>query len=423
MKAIGADTGGTFTDLVLLDGDEVRTVKVHSTPQDPSEAVERGLRALSGSGGLELIHGSTVGLNAMLTGEVAPTALVTNEGFRDLIEGVTYEERADEQSGRSERHIIEAKDPTLRPALTVTTKDGEQHLIALPVASILSSTDVRPGLEVEAGTVVAKKVRETAKTKDITGGLPRVIDLFEARRPRDMAVVSEIAGEVSEQPEKKGKRILRVTPEVGDPIEYAIPKGRHLTVHTGDFVQPGEPLTEGQTNPHDILKIKGLKALAAHMVNEVQEVYRLQGVKINDKHVETIVRQMLRRVRILSSGDSDFLLEDSISRRHFEEVNQQLMEQGLTPAAGEPQLLGITKASLVTDSWISAASFQETTKVLTQASLSGQVDFLRGLKENITVGRLIPAGTGIEHYKYLETEVDEIEGIPDDLLMEDTALF
>ena len=159
------------------------------------------------------------------------------------------------------------------------------------------------------------------------------------------------------------------------------------------------------------------------MVNEVQEVYRLQGVKINDKHVETIVRQMLRRVRIISSGDSRFLLEDSISRRAFEAENERLMEEGLMPAAGEPQLLGITKASLVTDSWISAASFQETTKVLTQASLSGQVDHLRGLKENITVGRLIPAGTGIDHYKYLETEVDEIEGIPDDLLMEDVSLF
>jgi DNA-directed RNA polymerase subunit beta' len=344
-------------------------------------------------------------------------------GFRDLIEGVTFEERADEQSGRSERHIIEAKDPSLRPALTVTTKEGELHVITLPVAAILSSTEIKPGMDVSAGNVVAKKVRETAKTKDITGGLPRVIDLFEARRPRDLAVVSHIAGEVSEQPEKKGKRILRVTPEIGDFIEYPIPKGRHLTVHTGDFVQPGEAMTEGQINPHDILQIKGLKALAAHMVNEVQEVYRLQGVKINDKHVETIVRQMLRRVRIISSGDSRFLLEDSISRRKFEAVNQSLMDEGLIPAAGEPQLLGITKASLVTDSWISAASFQETTKVLTQASLSGQVDYLRGLKENITVGRLIPAGTGIDHYKYLETEVDEIEGIPDDLLMEDVSLF
>jgi DNA-directed RNA polymerase subunit beta' len=344
-------------------------------------------------------------------------------GFRDLIEGVTFEERADEQSGRSERHIIEAKDPALRPGLVITDKKGEQQVVSLPVASILSSSEIRPGMAVVGGTMIAKKVRETAKTKDITGGLPRVIDLFEARRPRDLAVVSEIAGEVSEQPEKKGKRILQVTPEIGDAIDYAIPKGRHLTVHNGDFVQPGEALTEGQINPHDILKIKGLKELAAHMVNEVQEVYRLQGVGINDKHVETIVRQMLRRVRIVSSGDSSFLLEDSISRRRFEKENQRLMDEGLTPAAGEPQLLGITKASLITDSWISAASFQETTKVLTQASLSGQVDFLRGLKENITVGRLIPAGTGIDHYKYLETEVDEIEGIPDDLLMEDVSLF
>jgi DNA-directed RNA polymerase subunit beta' len=343
-------------------------------------------------------------------------------GYKDLIEDMTFEERADERSGRSERHIIESRDAALRPALQITDSEGSEHLIPLPMGAILAP-DVVSGVEIKGGEVVARKVRETAKTKDITGGLPRVIDLFEARRPRDLAVVTEIAGEVSEQKEKKGKRILRVTPDIGDFEEYAIPKGRHLTVHTGDYVQAGESLTEGQINPHDILKIKGAKELAAHLVNEVQEVYRLQGVKINDKHVEVIVRQMLRRVRVEDTGDSTFLVDDTVARFRFEQVNEELLGQGLRPASGEPQLFGITKASLGTDSWISAASFQETTKVLTGASLRGKVDDLRGLKENITVGRLIPAGTGIEHYKYLEMEVDEIEGIPDDLLMEESPLY
>jgi DNA-directed RNA polymerase subunit beta' len=344
--------------------------------------------------------------------------------FQDLHDDLTFKVDTDDRSGRTERIIIEPKNATLRPALVVTSEAGEEFAITLPVGAILAN-DLEDQASVKKGQVIARKVRETAKTKDITGGLPRVIDLFEARKPRSKAVVSEIAGTVRDGGEKKGKRILQVYPDVegAKPMEYPIPKGRHLTVHPGDYVRPGEALTEGEEDLHDILRIKGPKELAAHMVDKIQEVYRLQGVGINDKHVEAIVRQMMRRVRVLGAGDSDFLPDDIVERRHFEAANNAIIEAGRIPATAEPILQGITKASLNTTSWISAASFQETTKVLTEAALCGKVDNLKGLKENITVGRLIPAGTGIEHYKYLETEVDEIEGIPDDLLMEASSLY
>jgi DNA-directed RNA polymerase subunit beta' len=257
-----------------------------------------------------------------------------------------------------------------------------------------------------AGDVIAKIPRETTKTKDITGGLPRVAELFEARKPKDYAVISEIDGAVSFGKDAKGKRKVIVTPEKGEAKEYLIPKGKHISVHEGDFVKAGEPLMDGSSNPHDILRVLGLKELSKYLVDEVQEVYRLQGVKINDKHIETIVRQMLRRVRIKDVGDTNLLIDDQLERNLFEEENERVLSAGGKPAIAEPLLLGITKASLSTESFISAASFQETTKVLTQAAIEGKVDSLRGLKENVIMGRLIPAGTGLSRYRNIKVVVE-----------------
>jgi DNA-directed RNA polymerase subunit beta' len=265
--------------------------------------------------------------------------------------------------------------------------------------------------EVTAGGVLAKMPRETTKTKDITGGLPRVAELFEARKPKDFAIVSEINGNVSFGPDSRGKRRVIVTPDVEDaePKEYLIPKGRHISVHENDQVRAGEALMDGASNPHDILKIKGEKELAKYLVDEVQEVYRLQGVRINDKHIEVIVRQMLRRVRVKEVGDTDFLVGEQVEKASFERANQQMLAEGKQPALAEPLLLGITKASLSTESFISAASFQETTKVLTEASMWGKVDHLRGLKENVIMGRLIPAGTGMARYQNIGIQIDAPE--------------
>jgi DNA-directed RNA polymerase subunit beta' len=268
---------------------------------------------------------------------------------------------------------------------------------------------ITDGDEIKAGDTIAKIHRETTKTKDITGGLPRVAELFEARKPKDAAVISEIDGIVSFGKDTKGKRKLIVTPDMGEAKEYLIGKGRHLAVNEGDYIKAGEPLMDGPINPHDILRVLGEKALAKYLVDEVQEVYRLQGVKINDKHIETIVRQMLRKVKIKDVGDTQFLSGEQTDKSTFEGENQKIMQTGGAPSTAEPLLLGITKASLTTESFISAASFQETTKVLTEASISGRVDFLRGLKENVIMGRLIPAGTGLLKYKYLHADVDQPE--------------
>jgi len=262
---------------------------------------------------------------------------------------------------------------------------------------------------VSAGDILANIPRETTKTKDITGGLPRVAELFEARKPKEFAVITEIDGIVSFGKDSKGKRKVVVTPEIGEPKEYLIPKGKHISVHEGDFVRAGEPLMDGSSNPHDILRVLGEKELAKYLVDEVQEVYRLQGVTINDKHIEVIVRQMLRRVKIKEVGNTRFLADDQVERSLFDEENQRVLADGGKPAVGEPLMLGITKASLSTESFISAASFQETTKVLTQASIEGKVDCLRGLKENVIMGRLIPAGTGVAKYRSATLLIEEPE--------------
>jgi DNA-directed RNA polymerase subunit beta' len=335
--------------------------------------------------------------------------------YGDLVEGVTMEEKLDEVTGLSRRVVIESRDPSARPRLAImdpntggvakTGPSGESEArYYLPVGANIGPAD---GQWVEGGEIIARIPRETTKTKDITGGLPRVAELFEARKPKDHAVISEIDGQVSFGKDTKGKRKVILTPEVGEPKEYLIPKGKHLTVKDGDRIRAGEPLMDGPANPHDILKVKGEKELAAWLVNEIQQVYRLQGVNINDKHIEVIVRQMLRRVRIKEAGDTNFLPDEQVEKAMFEKENERVIARGGQPAVAEPLLLGITKASLSTDSFISASSFQETTKVLTEAAISGKIDHLRGLKENVIMGRLLPAGTGLGAYKRLDTVVED----------------
>jgi DNA-directed RNA polymerase subunit beta' len=335
--------------------------------------------------------------------------------FGDILETVTMEERVDERTGLSTRVVIDCKDLDKRPRISIKDKDGKTLRLPgsetyaryhLPVGAHIA---VSEGQAVSAGDVIAKIPRETTKTKDITGGLPRVAELFEARKPKEFAIISEIDGVVSFGKDTKGKRKVVVTPEVGEPREYLIPKGKHISVHEGDSVRAGEALMDGSSNPHDILSILGEKALAKYLVDEVQEIYRLQGVRINDKHIEVIVRQMLRRVRIKEVGDSEFLVGDQVERWRFEEENQKVLGKSGEPAVAEPLLLGITKASLSTESFISAASFQETTKVLTEAAVNGKVDRLMGLKENVIMGRLIPAGTGNPKYRDMQVRVEGAE--------------
>ncbi|MBI4515072.1 MAG: DNA-directed RNA polymerase subunit beta' [Deltaproteobacteria bacterium] len=340
--------------------------------------------------------------------------------FGDLLDGVTIEEKVDERTGLSTKVIIDCKDLDKRPRVSI--KDDQGHTLKLPSSEsyaryqlpVGAHIHVGEGQKVSAGDVIAKIPRETTKTKDITGGLPRVAELFEARKPKEFAVISEIDGTISFGKDTKGKRKVVVTPEVGEPREYLIPKGKHISVHEGDQVRAGEALMDGSSNPHDILTILGEKALAKYLVDEVQEIYRLQGVRINDKHIEVIVRQMLRRVRIKEVGDSDFLIGDQIEKWRFEEENGKVLARSGEPAIAEPLLLGITKASLSTESFISAASFQETTKVLTEASINGKVDHLVGLKENVIMGRLIPAGTGVSAYARMELVAEQPEGVGDE---------
>ena len=341
--------------------------------------------------------------------------------FSDLVEEVTMQEHIDEVTGLSRSVVIEPKDPELRPRIVIHDEAGKiakipdsknQARYTLPVGANLF---VKEGDDVFAGDVLVKIPRETTKTKDITGGLPRVVELFEARRPKECATVTEIDGEVSYGKDSKGKRKVIVTPEIGQPKEYMIPKTKHISVHEGDFVRAGEPLMDGAVDPHDILRISGEKDLARYLVNEVQEVYRLQGVRINDKHIEVIVRQMLKRVRIKDAGDTSNLEGEFVDKYNFTEENERAVSTGGKPAVAEPSLLGITKASLNTESFISAASFQETTRVLTEASVEGKVDHLVGLKENVIMGRLIPAGTGFPVYKRVDIKVEEEDIFDDEL--------
>ena len=379
---------------------------VGSGPSRAIKGIERERYLLTYGAHIKVKEGQAVEAGQILA-EWDPftNAMLTEVGgrikFGDIIDNITVQERVDPVTGKASRLIIEGKDPDLRPRISVKDDTGATAHIPgspafaryfMPVGAILM---VNEGDEVFPGDVIVKIPRETTKTKDITGGLPRVAELFEVRKPKETAIISEISGVVSFGKHIKGKRKIVVTPEVGKPKEYLIPKGKHVAVQEGDFVRAGERLMDGSANPHDILNISGLKELARYLVDEVQEVYRLQGVKINDKHIEVIVRQMLRRIKIVESGDTDFLMGEQVEKWVFEEKNDKVMAEGKRPATGEPLLLGITKASLTTESWISAASFQETTKVLADAAVQGKVDHLRGLKENVIMGRLIPAGTGL----------------------------
>jgi DNA-directed RNA polymerase subunit beta' len=326
----------------------------------------------------------------------------------DLIENVTQVDRVDEVTGLSFREVVEYKAPgkaaDLRPRLilrdeagnVVKRENGTEAIYFLTPGTILS---VENNAVVAAGDVLARLPRESSKTRDITGGLPRVAELFEARRPKDHAIISEIDGRVEFGKDYKAKRRILVVPEqVGDeppvPREYLVPKGKHVSVQEGDYVKRGDPLVDGPRVPHDILRVLGVEKLADYLVDQIQEVYRLQGVKINDKHIEVIVRQMLQKVEVTDPGDTTYLIGEQVDRIEFEIENEKRIAAKERPAVAEPVLQGITKASLQTGSFISAASFQETTRVLTEAATAGKVDYLAGLKENVIVGRLIPAGTG-----------------------------
>jgi len=325
--------------------------------------------------------------------------------FGDIVEGMTMQERVDPVTGKASYVIMQSRVGQHNPRISLKDEKGKTALLpktatparySLPVGTIIA---VKEGDKIEPGTVIGKIPRETTKTKDITGGLPRIAELFEVRKPKEFAVITEIDGRVTFGKDLKGKKRVIITPEFGEPREYLIPKGKHVAVHEGDYVKAGEALMDGSPDPNDILRVLGVKELAKFLVNEIQEVYRLQGVKINDKHIEVIVRQMLRRVQITKVGDSTFMLGEHVEWWKFEQENEKIVSSDGRPAVAEPILLGVTKASLSTDSFISAASFQETTKVLTNAAMAGKVDQLSGLKENVIMGRLVPAGTGLDRYQ------------------------
>ena len=328
-------------------------------------------------------------------------------GFEDLVEGQSMTETLDESTGIAKRLVIDWRSGSargqqdLRPALVIKGKDGKILKLSrgsdarymLAVDAIIS---VDPGAKMKAGDVIARIPTESAKTRDITGGLPRVAELFEARRPKESAVIAEISGTVRFGRDYKNKRRITIEPSNSEEEarEYLVPKGKHIYLQDGDVIEKGDFIVEGNPAPHDILAIKGVEELAGYLVNEIQEVYRLQGVAINDKHIEVIVRQMLQKVEITDSGETDMIQGDQVDKLEFDETNARVVAEGKKPAVAHPVLLGITKASLQTRSFISAASFQETTRVLTEAAVSGKADTLDGLKENVIVGRLIPAGTG-----------------------------
>ncbi len=347
--------------------------------------------------------------------------------FEDLVEGQSMSEILDESTGIAKRAVIDWRTGSgrgqqdLRPAIVIKGKDGKVLKLArggearyqLAVDAILS---VDPGSKMKAGDVIARMPSESAKTRDITGGLPRVAELFEARRPKEAAIIAEELGIVRFGRDYKNKRRLTIEPTDKDaePREYLIPKGKHIHLQDGDPIEKGDYIVEGNPAPHDILAVKGVEDLAAYLVNEIQEVYRLQGVNINDKHIEVIVRQMLQKVEVDDSGETELIQGEHIDRIEFDEVNERARDAGKKEAKAHPVLLGITKASLQTRSFISAASFQETTRVLTEAAVSGKVDTLDGLKENVIVGRLIPAGTGA-----MMSVLREIAGKRDALILDE----
>ncbi|MDP7448044.1 MAG: DNA-directed RNA polymerase subunit beta', partial [Candidatus Latescibacteria bacterium] len=336
--------------------------------------------------------------------------------FTDLQDDVTIREEFDETTGMSARVVVEQRDRSLSPTIEVVGTEGTRTYI-IPVGARLLVSD---GDQVYPGSGLVKIPRERTKTRDITGGLPRVAELFEARRPKEPAVISEIDGSVDFGGLVRGNREVLVTSPDGEECKYLVPYGKHLRVHEGDHVVAGERLSEGAVNPHDILAVQGVHKVQEYLVNEIQDVYRLQAVEINDKHIEAIVRQMLQKVKVLDPGDTNFLEGEEVDKIRFSRENEKVIGEGGDPSTCQPILLGITRASLRTDSFISAASFQETTRVLTEAAVQGKIDHLRGLKENVIIGRLIPAGTGSAHYRSisyadLQPEADSVAGNGDSL--------
>jgi DNA-directed RNA polymerase subunit beta' len=333
-----------------------------------------------------------------------------------LVEDESVSEELDELTGLRQRVVIEDREKKLHPHIEIwQSKSGKDQRIRDFVIPVGAQLTIEDGARITPGVIIAKISREAYKTRDITGGLPRVAELFEARRPKDPATISEVDGVVRFGDIKRGKREIFVVPTQivdgamvpDDSVEaqvYEVASGKHLRVHEGDRVRAGDRLSEGPVNPHDILRIKGPRAVQEYLLNEVQEVYRLQGVKINDKHIGVIVRQMLQKVRVLDAGGTEFLEGEHVDKQTFREVNERAKKKQEKPAVAEPLLLGITKASLTTQSFISAASFQETTRVLTDAAIRGAKDDLMGLKENIIIGHLIPAGTGM--YRYQEVDIE-----------------
>jgi DNA-directed RNA polymerase subunit beta' len=399
------------SDLLVVDAVDGRERERHSMTYGARLKVEEGAEVKSGQLLAEW-DPFTIPILSDVAGRVE---------WQDLNES-TLEEKADERTGFSEKEVIQSRDRAsdLKPRIIVYGENGETRVYNLPVGVRVT---VEHNTDIDAGDVIAKRERASTKTKDITGGLPRVVELFEARKPKDPAVVADVDGVVDFGEDSRGKRKIIVTPDFGEPQEYLVAKTKHVAVQRGDRVRAGESLTDGAINPHDILRIEGVKALASYLTNEVQEIYRLQGVRINDKHIEVIVRQMLKRVKIADFGDTHYLSGDSIERARVIAENQAIMAKGGKPATFEPLLLGITKAALTTDSFISAASFQETTKVLTEAAVSGKVDTLRGLKENVIMGRLIPAGSGVAEYvgRQIFTDSEE-EQAPSEFKISQTSL-
>jgi DNA-directed RNA polymerase subunit beta' len=401
LQTVKSKTG----DLVVMNRNGSITVQDEKGREKERYAVVYGAR-------LKVEDNSPVALGqVMVEWDPYTFAILTEIGgtvqFKDLQEGLTLHEEVDEVTGLSRLVVTDSPDEKRQPAIVMKSSTGKgTKRYLMPSRAHLM---VQDGDTVYPGDVLAKIPRETTKTKDITGGLPRVVELFEARKPRETAVISEIDGGVKFGEISKGQRKVYVIADNGTEKEYSVPRGVHINVQEGERVRAGEPLMDGPLNPHDILAVLGEKELQAYLVNEIQEVYRLQGVNISDKHIEVIVRQMMRWVKVEDVGDTQFLLEQQVDKFRFREENERVIQQGGRPATGRPLLLGITKASLSTESFISAASFQETTRVLTEASINGSVDHLRGLKENVIVGRLIPAGTGMEYYRNvrLSPELEE----------------
>ena len=403
------DEATGLTERIIIDGPEEK---------QPAIRIVSGSRPLAPGAALKVRSGEEVVAGAVLAvGSDGAPVVATGPGkirFENIEKNV--ETRVDEETGEKRRVIVDAPDEKKPPVVVIAIDD---HRYPLPSRAHLT---VSEGEEVNATDVLAKIPHLMAKTKDITGGLPRVVELFEARKPREPATISEIDGTVKDGGIVKGSRKIIIVPDSveAEQKEYALPRGVHVNVQEGDRVRAGDALMDGPRDPHDILGVLGEKALHRYLVNEIQEVYRLQGVAINDKHIEVMVRQMMRWVKIEDVGDTELLIDEQVDKFRFTAENERVAAEGGQPATGRPLLLGITKASLSTESFISAASFQETTRVLTEASISGKVDHLRGLKENVTMGRLIPAGTGFDYYRQVRIEADEPPPppIPDDLEMD-----